>query len=60
MLLLKFAFEVLKCKRVECRINDRNEKAKDSALKIGFTFEGLWKAEQIPHERDASGRTQSL
>ena len=60
MLLLKFAFDLLECRRVQCRVNDRNEKAKHSALKIGFTFEGLWKAEQILHKRDASGRTQSF
>jgi len=46
-LLLSHAFDVLKYRRVEWKCNNLNEASKTAALKLGFTYEGLFRQHMI-------------
>jgi len=43
MALLEFAFEQWGARRVEWKCNNLNEKSKAAALRLGFTYEGLFR-----------------
>ena len=49
-LLLQHAFEVLGCRRVEWKCNSRNEPSRAAALRMGFTFEGIFRQHMIVKE----------
>ena len=46
-LLLKYAFETLGCLRVEWKCNSLNEPSRTAALRLGFTFEGVFRQHMI-------------
>lgn len=46
-LLMKFAFEELHFQRVEWKTNSFNEASKRAALRLGFTYEGLFRKHMV-------------
>ena len=48
--LLQYAFESLGCLRVEWKCNNRNEPSRRAALRLGFTFEGVFRQHMIVKE----------
>lgn len=44
---MKFAFEDLHFQRVEWKTNDFNEASKRAALRLGFTYEGLFRKHMV-------------
>ncbi|CDH25133.1 conserved hypothetical protein [Xenorhabdus bovienii str. kraussei Becker Underwood] len=55
-LLIKYAFEDLGYRRVEWKCNNLNEASKRSALRFGFTFEGVFRQAAVikGHNRDTA------
>ncbi|WP_416777530.1 GNAT family N-acetyltransferase [Xenorhabdus budapestensis] len=55
-LLIKYAFEDLGYRRVEWKCNNLNEVSKRSALRFGFTFEGVFRQAAVikGHNRDTA------
>jgi len=46
-LLIKYAFEVLKYRRMEWKCDNLNEKSRKAAAGLGFTFEGIFRQHMI-------------
>jgi RimJ/RimL family protein N-acetyltransferase len=51
-MLLMEAFERLGCRRVEWKCNALNERSRRAALKLGFTFEGVFRQHMIVKGRN--------
>jgi hypothetical protein len=50
-LMLSFAFDELKYRRIQWRCNALNEKSRAAALRLGFTFEGIFYQHMVLHRR---------
>jgi RimJ/RimL family protein N-acetyltransferase len=55
-LMLRYAFDELKYRRVQWRCNALNEKSRSAALRLGFTFEGIFYQHMVVkgHNRDTA------
>lgn len=55
-LLMKYAFEDSGCRRVEWKCNSLNEASRKSALRFGFSFEGVFRQAAVVkgHNRDTA------
>ena len=55
-LMLRYAFDTLRYRRVEWRCNALNEKSRAAALRLGFTFEGIFYQHMVVkgHNRDTA------
>lgn len=55
-LMLQYAFDKLKYRRVQWRCNALNEKSRSTALRLGFTFEGIFYQHMVVkgHNRDTA------
>jgi RimJ/RimL family protein N-acetyltransferase len=55
-LMLRYAFDELKYRRVQWRCNALNEKSRAAALRLGFTFEGIFYQHMVvkEHNRDTA------
>jgi RimJ/RimL family protein N-acetyltransferase len=51
-LMLRYAFDELKYRRMQWRCNALNEKSKAAALRLGFTFEGIFYQHMVVKERN--------
>lgn len=51
-LLLRYAFEALGYRRVEWRCNALNERSRAAALRLGFSFEGIFRQHQVVKGRN--------
>ena len=55
-LMLRYAFDELKYRRMQWRCNALNEKSRSAALRLGFTFEGIFYQHMVVkgHNRDTA------
>jgi len=50
LLLLRYAFDVLRCNRVEWKTDALNECSRKAILRFGATFEGTFRRHMVVHE----------
>lgn len=51
-LLLEHAFDVLRCRRVEWKCDSLNARSRAAALRLGFTFEGIFRQHRVVRQRN--------
>lgn len=51
-LLLRYLFDMLKYRRVEWKCDNRNQRSKAAALRLGFRFEGLFRQHLIVKQQN--------